>query len=403
MNSNKDKIKVIKVFEAFAGIGSQFKALKNIARSKNWEIQHSGMVEWFVDAIVSYVAIHSKNFNPKIERLDRDILSISNDSKMPISEYGIKKINNTIKASYLNYAKKHFNNLFDIKKVNKDNFPKNIDIFTYSFPCQDLSVQGLQKGIDKELNTRSGLLWEIERILEEIKNSFSKEEMPKYLLMENVKNLLSHKNKKNYNTWLKQLEKFGYKSKTYLLNSKNFDNCQNRERVFCLSIRDDYLEKTGFKFKELEKVKNPPKKIKDILVDSSNYKYLNLNKYETTTFRETKSNIISRPLKNYTTFNSENYVYNINGIGPTLTASGANSRIKIETQQGVRYLTPLECFKYMQFDVNDFKKVQSTNLISENKMIYIAGNSIPVKILEAIFNTLEFVNNEELEHHHHHH
>lgn len=48
----------------------------------------------------------------------------------------------------------------------------------------------------------------------------------------------------------------------------------------------------------------------------------------------------------------------------------------------------------MQFDVNDFKKVQTTNLISENKMIYIAGNSIPVKILEAIFNTLEFVNEE---------
>ncbi|MDE5545336.1 MAG: DNA cytosine methyltransferase, partial [Malacoplasma sp.] len=133
----------VKLFEFFAGIGSQYKALKNISKHKNWLIQHVGMVEWFVDAIIAYVCIHSKNFKATKSSL-QDFYSLSLDSKNELSYNGLTKLNNSIKSSYLNYSKDYFNNLFNIEKISYKNIPKNIDILTYSFPCQDLSVQGLQ-------------------------------------------------------------------------------------------------------------------------------------------------------------------------------------------------------------------------------------------------------------------
>lgn len=266
-------MKNIKIFEAFAGIGSQFKALKNIARQRQWNIIHSGMIEWYVDAIIAYVAIHAPEFKPKIENLNA-IKNISYDSKSLASQNAINKLNNSLKASYLNYSKNQFNNLFDIKSAKAYDIEKNIDIFTYSFPCQDLSVQGLQKGMNQKDNTRSGLLWEIGRILFEIKKQFKKEEMPKYLLMENVKNILGKNNKQNFLKWINTLNKLGYLSKTYVLNSKHFGSCQSRDRVFCLSIRKDYYQKINFKFPDLEKIRIQSKPIKDILINSNDNIYI---------------------------------------------------------------------------------------------------------------------------------
>lgn len=384
----------VKLFEAFAGIGSQYKALKNIANKMNWTIKHVGMVEWFVDAIIGYVAIHGKNLNPKNESFDFNNVSLSSDSKNPISDISKSKFKNSLKSYYLNYSKNVFNNIFDIYNLNKSNFPKNIDIFTYSFPCQDLSVQGLQKGIDKELKTRSGLLWEIERVLIEIKNTFKDEEMPKYLLMENVKNLIGKKNIANFNLWKKQLENLGYISQTFLLDSSDFGSNQKRERVFLLSINKNFQNKTNFKF-------CTPKKcgkthfLNEILNHSENG-FLDFSKYEMTQYKKTPSGIIKKEIKNYTNFSSENNVYNINGIGPTLTASGAQSRIKIEVKENkYRYLSPRETYRYMGFDDNDFDKVKNTNLLSDSKIIYTAGNSIVVNVLEAIFKTLKFGDSNE--------
>lgn len=229
------KTKEIKIFEAFAGIGSQFKALKNISKSMNWTIKHVGMVEWFVDAIIAYVAIHGENIKPRKEDFYINNFFISSDSKKPISEKSKSKFKNSLKSYYLNYSKNFFNNIFDITCLNKTNMPRNIDIFTYSFPCQDLSVQGLQKGIDKNLKTRSGLLWEVERVFEEIKKEFKQEEMPKYLLMENVKNLIGKKNIKNFNLWVKKLDEFGYISQMYLLDSSDFGSNQKRESIFTIN------------------------------------------------------------------------------------------------------------------------------------------------------------------------
>lgn len=361
----------------------------------NWNIEHVGMVEWFVDAVIGYVSIHS-NFKPKEEWLDIEIKDISFNSKDKASELQLSKINYSLKASYLNYSKTFFNNLFDINKVTYLNLPKNIDIFTYSFPCQDLSVQGLQKGINKQLKTRSGLLWEIERILTECKNHFKQDELPKYLLMENVKNLTSKRHIGDYTLWVNKLNELGYETKTYILNSKDFGSAQNRERVFGLSVRKDYKNKVDFCFPNFNKFKIKPKLLKDILDLKNTSKEIDLSKYKTTNFSKTKSDVIKKTILGYTNFNSENYVYDINGVGPTLTASGANSRIKIELpNKAIRYMEPNECFRYMGFDDFDFLKIKQTDLIKNTRLTFLAGNSISIEVLENIFKNLKFGDSNE--------
>lgn len=118
-------------------------------------------------------------------------------------------------------------NYGDIYTIDETKLPY-FDMITYSTPCQDFSVAGKGKGGDKGSGTRSSLLWECERIIRAVK--------PKYLLMENVKNLLSDKHRHNFNEWFKVLEGIGYTNYYKVLNAKDFGIPQNRERIFCVSI-----------------------------------------------------------------------------------------------------------------------------------------------------------------------
>lgn len=115
----------------------------------------------------------------------------------------------------------------DITKIDETQLPY-YDLITYSSPCQDFSVAGLQKGGDLGSGTRSSLLWECERIIRAVK--------PKYLLMENVKNLVGEKHKHNFIRWLRVLEMMGYQNFWKVLNAKDYGVPQNRERVFVVSI-----------------------------------------------------------------------------------------------------------------------------------------------------------------------
>lgn len=137
------------------------------------------------------------------------------------------------------------------------------DLWTYSFPCQDISVAGNQKGISE--GTRSGLLYQVQRLLE-----IAKEEgtLPKYLLLENVKNLVGKKFKSQFDNWLFYLDQLGYNTYWQVLNAKNYGIPQNRERVFAISIRKD-LNQT-FEFPKAEPL---PKKLADILEDEVEEKY----------------------------------------------------------------------------------------------------------------------------------
>lgn len=150
----------------------------------------------------------------------------------------------------------------DITKIDETKLPY-YDLITYSSPCQDFSVAGLQKGGDLGSGTRSSLLWECERIIRAVK--------PKYLLMENVKNLVGEKHKHNFIKWLKVLESIGYKNWWKVLNAKDYGVPQNRERVFVVSI----LGGTEYLFPNPIKLE---KRLKDVLEPVVDEKYYLSNK-----------------------------------------------------------------------------------------------------------------------------
>lgn len=121
-------------------------------------------------------------------------------------------------------------NIGDITKVDLSSLP-DCELLTYSFPCQDISQAGLQKGFEKNSDTRSALLWECEKIIKKVR--------PKYLLMENVKALVTKKFIGEYHKWLSVLDNYGYTTFSEVLNAKDFGIPQNRERIFGVSILRD--------------------------------------------------------------------------------------------------------------------------------------------------------------------
>lgn len=125
-------------------------------------------------------------------------------------------------------------NLGDIAKIEE---LLQADLWTYSFPCTDISLSGKMQGLEKGSGTHSSLLWEVQRLLEASK---SKDELPRYLLLENVKNLVSKKFKPYFDDWCNYLESLGYKNFYKVMNSKNYGVPQNRERIFMISILDEH-------------------------------------------------------------------------------------------------------------------------------------------------------------------
>ena len=206
--------KPVRLIELFAGVGSQAMALKRLGAN----FEHYRVVEFEKYAIKSYNAIHGTDFEPM------DITKIIG------SDLGIS---DTDKYCY---------------------------IMTYSFPCQDLSVAGKQKGMAKGSGTRSGLLWEVERLLNEVEN------LPQVLLMENVPQVHGKKNMEDFQRWIDFLESKGYSNYWQDLNAKNYGVAQNRNRCFMVSILGDY----SFKFPDPIELK---KVMKDYLEDEVDEKY----------------------------------------------------------------------------------------------------------------------------------
>ena len=181
-----------------------------------------------------------------LENLDIEFTSdISEIDKYAIEAY------NQIHGQTKNYG--------DICKINEAELPE-YDLITYSSPCQDFSIAGLRKGGDKDSGTRSSLLWECERIISAVK--------PKYLLMENVKNLVGKKFLPCFKAWLLTLEELGYNNYWKVLNAKDYGVPQNRERVFVVSIRKD-LNQT-YLFPEPVPLKT---RLKDLLETEVDEKY----------------------------------------------------------------------------------------------------------------------------------
>jgi site-specific DNA-cytosine methylase len=222
--------------------------------------------------------------------------------------------------------------------------------------CQDLSIAGKQSGIKQ--GNRSGLLIEVERLIEEM------EVKPKYLLLENVKNLISDKFYPDYEKWLNNLSKFGYVNYSILLNSKDYGIPQNRERVFCVSIR-----------KDIDKIFWFPEKIK-LNIKLSDMLETNVdNKYYISDM--VKKSIIKR--MKYNSFDN-----NIMQCQTARQYSSWTGHYIIEHNK-IRRMTPKECFRLMGFKDEQFNKIAG---ISDNQLYKMAGNSIVVNVLEAIFKNI---------------
>ena len=154
-------------------------------------------------------------------------------------------------------------NLGDITKINENELPKDIDLITYGFPCQDISLAGKQKGLFNEdgTQTRSGLFFEALRIIETTQ--------PRVAIAENVKNLVGKKFKEQFEIVLDSLEQAGYNNYWQVLNAKDFGIPQNRERVFIVSIRKD-IDNGLFEFPQGFPLEL---RLKDVLEDCVDEKY----------------------------------------------------------------------------------------------------------------------------------
>ena len=223
---------MIRVFEAFAGYGSQRMALKNA------QIPHEvvGISEIDGDVILSYAAIHEKLNNMMCTNVDlcaEDMYRYLEKINVPLNYKSFENRARKLKGNFLTnmyLANKLSKNYGDIRIIDPAELP-DFDLFTYSFPCQDISVAGYQSGLDKESGTRSSLLWECCKIITAKK--------PKYLMMENVKNLVGRNHKANFEKFLDYLESIGYTNYWKILNARDYGVPQNRERVFCVSILDN--------------------------------------------------------------------------------------------------------------------------------------------------------------------
>lgn len=399
-----------KVVEMFSGIGSQAKALKNIG------IEHEiiAVVEWDINAICAYDAIHSDALNdltPKgiskkelVEELSE--FTLSSDGKKPLTKMSLAHMSmEALKRVYSSI--KRTNNLVSIMDVEGDSLPNEIDILTYSFPCQDLSICGFWhgniSGIDRKAMNRSGMLWEVERILmERVESRLS---LPRFLLMENVSNILSPTHRENFEEWKKYLDSIGYYNKIYTLNAKNFGIPQNRERVFMISflkegVNNEVFEKY-FCDNNLELLRSNLNSNnvcileKFLKVDYNNPIYFEEAARSQTNFTPSREKI----------YNTSNIIYKsgivVNDVVTTITTKQdrkPNSGILefdpvSEGKSPYRNLTPRECFMLMGFEESDFDKMmskdfmtnKSRNFFTDGKLLKMAGNSIVVQVLEKIF------------------
>ncbi len=230
-------MKTIRLIELFGGYGSQNLALKYLLGKSC----HYKLVEWASKSIQAYNDLHIQDYTDYSKNLtDEEVLNallnlgVSYDYNKPMNLKQLKlkdyrKIYNNIKAT---------NNLVDVSRVHAQDLEivetdKYDYIMTYSFPCQDLSLAGECKGMDRDSGTRSGLLWQVERILMECKNQNC---LPQILVMENVPQVHGVKNKANFTEWLNSLESLGYKNYWQDLNAKDYGIPQNRNRTFMVSV-----------------------------------------------------------------------------------------------------------------------------------------------------------------------
>jgi len=409
--------KTYNLVEFFSGIGSQAKALKNL----DVEINTLATSEWDLHAFVAYDAIHNSTEIPEeIDSMKKEEIleklaeyTLSNNGKEAMKHGSLKTYSESaLKRIYSGLVRGK--NLVDISSVSGNDMPDGIDILTYSFPCQDLSnvgaFHGYNKGIDKDSGSRSSLLWQVGRILTEM-NELEKR-LPRFLLMENVPSLLSKRHYDNFRTWISELEDLGYVSKYFRLNASSFGLPQNRPRLLMISVlakSENKKDKTKNYFAE----KTEEDVVKEYC-SSPYYRKIEVEDLLRTDYSDkilfdeavecTPNDTVSRRkiwdenpqivLPGYIRNKEFDVVRTITckqdrnpNSGNLYFDSG------IEGRSRFRYLTPRECMLFMGFTDKDYENIKKCseefhkgdNIFSRDKIIRMAGNSIPVKLLEGIF------------------
>ena len=301
-------MKKISLNELFSGIGAQRKALLNLG----FEVDVIGISEIDKYAIQSYEAIFGETYN-----------------------YG--DICNTPKLDYA-------------------------DLWTYSFPCQDISVAGNQKGISAD--TRSGLLYQVQRLLEVAKKEGT---LPKYLLLENVKNLVGKKFKSQFDEWIKYLDELGYDTYWQVLNAKNYGIPQNRERVFAVSIRKDLGQ--AFKFPKTEELTI---RLKDFLEDEVDEKYCLPQDKIQSLIKTLENKEISNTIIAGSRGSLDRHQWDLMAVA---ASRGRNPENPSDRTAGVPTEQRLEI--NTQGTSNTITTVQKDNYVVENKILRIDGNLYP--------------------------
>lgn len=406
------------VVELFSGIGSQAKALKNLG----YNINLVGTSEWDIHAIIAYDLIHNNAEMPQdIAVMTKEELleilknyTFSNTGKAPL-EYSSLKTYSLEVLQRLYVAIKRNKNYVDINAIEGKALPDNIDILTYSFPCQDLSnvgaFHGYNKGIDKDSGSRSSLLWQVGRVLSEMQESGK--HLPRFLLMENVPTLLSERHLGNFTTWICDLRKLGYISQYYQLNASDFGLPQNRPRLLMISVwvgnneAENQLVVDYFRAKTEDTVVADYRAsryftqstVQELLrTDYTNYKL------REEAIESTPNDTVSRRkiwdenpqiiLPGYR-FNDAIDVVRTITTKQDRNPNSGNLYFEsgVQGKSNFRYLTPRECMLFMGFTDSDFRQLKNNNmefhkgdaLFARDKIIRMAGNSIPVKLLEGIF------------------
>lgn len=409
---------MLRIIETFSGIGSQVQALKNI------KINHEvvATAEWEIGAMYAYDIMHHgvQNLKPYRHHTKQSLIEIlqkytlSGDGKEPLNSRTLNSFP-TVHLKRILCAIERNKNLVDITGVRAKDLPET-DILTYSFPCQDLSVSGHwhknTSGIDRDANNRSTLLWEIERILKEY--LVEEKSLPKFLLMENVSNILSKKHIKNFNEWQKFLEDLGYVNQVYTLDARNFGIPQSRVRTYMISVLasnkqvreeiDNY-----FTVNNLENICLDKKKISSIgnflRLDYTNEKY-RLEAIESTpSFTKSREKIYHNNviLASGTKVSKGEFARTVTtkqDRHPNSGIVGYGGQILKETNPNYRNITPRECFLLMgfkekQFDLlleNNFELGPRRTILPTSKLIQLAGNSIVVQVLESIFSQINEIN-----------
>ena len=303
--------KPIRLIEFFAGYGSQALALKYL----DVPFEHWKICEWAVKSIQAYKDIHFPNENLTFNsnRTNSEMVEylyqkgISANYNEPMKKEQIARLGEEqLKTILENIAITH--NLVNIQQVKgKDldivDSDKYTYLLTYSFPCQDLSLAGKRQGMN-DTSTRSGMLWEVERILDECKELGN---LPEILLMENVPQVHGEGNVEDFNKWQVKLEQLGYKNYWEDLIATDYGIPQTRNRCFMVSILGDY----SYTFPPKQPLKL---RLKNMLEDNVDKKYYLSDK---TLEQISNWNSYQNPLDN---------VLGKESISPTITTRIAESQ-----------------------------------------------------------------------------